>query len=109
MEVLTRTEKLWNLRRLNLELILSDHPQDCLTCERNGSCELQRYPYEFGLAENRFVSEGHERRKIPPREDNPFIRYEPEKCILCGRCVRACEEIQGRGYGISLSAVFPNR
>jgi formate dehydrogenase alpha subunit len=97
MEVLTRTEKLWNLRRLNLELILSDHPQDCLTCERNGSCELQRYAYEFGLAENRFVSEGHERRKIPPREDNPFIRYEPEKCILCGRCVRACEEIQGRG------------
>jgi len=97
MEVFTNTEKLRNLRRLNLELILSDHPQDCLTCERNGSCELQRYAYEFGLAENRFVGEDHERRKLPPREDNPFIRYEPEKCILCGRCVRACEEIQGRG------------
>ncbi|MGB9757670.1 MAG: formate dehydrogenase subunit alpha [Candidatus Bipolaricaulaceae bacterium] len=97
MEVFTNTERLKNLRRLNLELILSDHPQDCLTCEKNGACELQRYAYEFGLVENRFVGEGHERRKLLPREDNPFIRYEPEKCILCGRCVRACQEIQGRG------------
>ncbi|MGB9861099.1 MAG: 2Fe-2S iron-sulfur cluster-binding protein, partial [Candidatus Bipolaricaulaceae bacterium] len=72
MEVFTNTERLKNLRRLNLELILSDHPQDCLTCEKNGACELQRYAYEFGLVENRFVGEGHERRKLLPREDNPF-------------------------------------
>lgn len=96
IEVLTNTEKLRWLRRLNLELILSDHPQDCLTCERNGSCELQRYAYELGLERNRFSGPDHARRAFPAREDNPFIRYEPEKCILCGRCVRVCEEVQGR-------------
>lgn len=97
MEVRTDTERLRQLRKLNLELILSDHPQDCLTCERNGSCALQRYAYEFGIAENRFSGPDHDRRKLPVRKDNPFIRYEPEKCILCGRCVRVCEEVQGRG------------
>lgn len=97
MEVHTDTERLRRLRRLTLELILSDHPLDCLTCERNGSCELQRYAYEFGLEENRFAGPDHARKVIPPREDNPFIRYEAEKCILCGRCVRACDEVQVRG------------
>ncbi len=97
MDVRTDTERLRRLRKLNLELILSDHPQDCLTCERNGSCALQRYAYEFGITESRFSGPDHARRELPKREDNPFIRYEPEKCILCGRCVRACEEIQARG------------
>jgi len=97
MEVRTDTDRLRRLRRLNLELILSDHPLDCLVCERNGSCELQRYAYEYGLETNRFVGPDHERRELPAREDNPFIRYEPDKCILCGRCVRACDEVQGRG------------
>ena len=97
MEVRTDTERLRRLRRLNLELILSDHPLDCLVCERNGSCELQRYAYEHGLEVNRFAGPDHERRELPAREDNPFIRYEPDKCILCGRCVRACDEVQGRG------------
>lgn len=96
MDVQTNTERLRKLCQLNLELILSDHPLDCLTCERNGSCVLQRYAYEFGLVENRFRGPDHAQRKLPPREDNPFIRYEPVKCILCGRCVRACEEVQGR-------------
>jgi formate dehydrogenase alpha subunit len=96
MEVRTATERVKRLRRLVLELILSDHPLDCLTCERNGSCELQRYAYEFGIEENRFVGPDHARRELPPREDNPFIRYEPGKCILCARCIRVCDEVQDR-------------
>lgn len=114
MEVRTDTDRLRRLRRLILELILSDHPQNCLTCERNGSCELQRYAYNFGIEENRFAGPGHARRALLPREDNPFIRYEPEKCILCGRCVRACEEVQGRGvldfafrgFGVQVTTAF---
>ncbi|MFH1609163.1 MAG: 2Fe-2S iron-sulfur cluster-binding protein, partial [Candidatus Bipolaricaulota bacterium] len=96
MKVVTQTEELCQLRRLVLELILSDHPQDCLTCDENGACPLQRYAYEYGIEDNRFLGPDHERRWVPAREDNPFIRYESEKCILCGRCVRACAEIQGR-------------
>lgn len=109
MEVQTNTERLWRLRRLTLELILSDHPQDCLTCERNGTCELQRYAYEYGLERNRFSGPDHARRVFPVREDNPFIRYEPEKCILCGRCVRVCEEVQGRSVLSFVSRGFFTR
>ncbi len=109
MEVRTDTERLRKLRRLNLELILSDHPLDCLVCERNGFCELQRYAYEYGLETNRFTGPDHERRRLPIREDNPFIRYEPEKCILCGRCVRVCEEVQSRGVLDFASRGFSTR
>lgn len=96
MEVRTDGEHIRRIRRVLLELILSDHPQDCLTCDENGACPLQRYAYEYGIAENRFLGPDHERRRLPVDEGNPFIRSEPEKCILCGRCVRACAEIQGR-------------
>jgi len=109
MEVHTDTDRLRRLRRLNLELILSDHPLDCLVCERNGTCELQRYAYEFGLEGNRFRGPDYDRQELPAREDNPFIRYEPEKCILCGRCVRACEEVQGRGVLDFASRGFSTR
>lgn len=96
MEVLTDGGRISELRRLILELILSDHPNDCLTCEQAGSCDLQRYAYRYKLDKNRFLGPDHEQRTAAPREDNPFIRYEPEKCVLCGRCVRACAELQGR-------------
>jgi len=96
LQVRTNSDSLYRLRRLVLELILSDHPQDCLTCDKAGGCPLQRYAYEFKLERNRFVGPDHERRDLAVREDNPFIRYEPEKCILCGRCIRACAESQGR-------------
>jgi len=96
LEVCTDSERVNRLRWLTLELILSDHPLDCLTCEKNGACDLQRYAYEFGLEENRFSGPDHGRKEIPPREDNPFIRYEPSKCILCTRCVRVCAEVQDR-------------
>ncbi len=96
MEVCTDGGRISRLRKLILELILSDHPQDCLTCERSGACDLQRYAYRYQLDANRFMGPDHERREAAPREDNPFIRYEPEKCVLCGRCVRVCAEVQGR-------------
>jgi formate dehydrogenase alpha subunit len=96
MAVDTCSARVRRLRRLILELILSDHPLDCLTCDQNGACDLQRYAYAYGIEANRFRGPDHERRSAPPREDNPFIRYEPEKCILCGRCVRVCAEVQGR-------------
>ncbi len=95
-DVRTEGGRIGQLRRLILELILSDPPRDCLTCEQAGSCDLQRYAYRYQLDANRFLGPDHERREAAPREDNPFIRYEPEKCVLCGRCVRACAEIQGR-------------
>ncbi|HIC95337.1 TPA: 2Fe-2S iron-sulfur cluster binding domain-containing protein, partial [Candidatus Bipolaricaulota bacterium] len=91
--VRTTSERVLHARRLVLELLLSDHPQDCLTCERNGACKLQDYAYQYGLSTIRFAGERHH---YPLDERNPFIIIDYNKCILCGRCVRICEEVQGR-------------
>lgn len=92
MEVKTNTPALEDLRKTVLELILSDHPNDCMICERAGDCTLQELAYEYGIRENRFAGE----RRVYKKEDaNPFIKRDMEKCILCARCVKVCKEVQG--------------
>ncbi len=92
MEVTTSTPRIEELRKTVLELILSDHPNDCMVCEKSGDCTLQEMAYTYGIRETRITGE---RRIYDNKDGNPFIERDMEKCILCGRCVRACEEIQG--------------
>ncbi len=92
MEVATSSPKLEGLRKTLLELILSDHPNDCMLCEKAGECTLQELAYFYGIKENRFKGE---RRIYEKRDGNPFIERDMEKCILCGRCVKVCDEVQG--------------
>jgi NADH dehydrogenase/NADH:ubiquinone oxidoreductase subunit G len=94
MEVTTSSPNLEKLRRTTLELILSDHPKDCMVCERAGDCKLQELAYFYGIRENRFEGE---RRVYTKADNNPFVARDMEKCILCGKCVRICDEIQGVG------------
>jgi predicted molibdopterin-dependent oxidoreductase YjgC len=94
MEVITTSPTLEKMRRTTLELLLSDHPDDCRVCERAGDCKLQELAYFYGIKENRFQGERRVYKKI---DDNPFIERDMEKCILCGQCVRICDEIQGVG------------
>ena len=77
-----------------MDLILSDHPYDCMVCERAGDCELQELAYKYQI---RFPVFHGERRVYPKRDGNPFIERDMEKCILCGRCVKVCDEVQGVG------------
>ncbi len=92
MEVNTSTAELEELRKLILELILSDHPHDCMLCEKAGACTLQELAYTYGVDGFQFAGE---RRRYSKRDGNPFIERDLEKCILCGRCVKVCREIQG--------------
>ena len=92
MEILTSTPELEDLRKLVLELILSDHPNDCMLCEKAGNCPLQDLAYEYGIRDNKLAGE---RRRYEKRDGNPFIERDLEKCILCGRCVKVCDEVQG--------------
>lgn len=94
MVVHTATEDLVRIRKTILELILSDHPNDCMTCESAGNCELQDLAYEYGVKETRFAGEQHH---YPVLADNPLIERDYNKCILCGRCIRICREVQGVG------------
>ena len=94
MEVATTTPAIEGMRKTILELILSDHPNDCMVCEKAGDCALQELAYFYGVRENRFDGE---RRCYAGKDRNPFIDRDMEKCILCGKCVRVCEEVQGVG------------
>ncbi|MBE0426415.1 MAG: molybdopterin-dependent oxidoreductase [Nitrospirae bacterium] len=103
MVVNTKTEKVQEIRKFIIDLILSMHPLDCMTCTKAGICNLQKYAYEFDLKESSFT-----RKKFgyPVDEANPFIKRDPDYCILCGRCVRVCKEqgtnvleFMGRGIG----------
>ena len=92
--VRTETQDLAQLRRGVMELYISDHPLDCLTCSANGDCELQDVAGQVGLREVRYqaVSSHTQEEKDA---SNPYFTYDPSKCIVCSRCVRACEDIQG--------------
>mgnify|MGYP002682216223 CR=1 FL=1 len=91
MKVLTASKKVREARRANLELILSNHPLDCQLCDRNQSCDLQSLCYEFGIREIRFQGE---RKTHPIDNSSPSVKRDLDRCILCGRCIRTCAEVQ---------------
>ncbi|OGD31166.1 formate dehydrogenase, partial [Candidatus Atribacteria bacterium RBG_16_35_8] len=97
----TKNERVLKARKTILELLIASHPLDCMTCEQTGSCELQNLAYEFGIKESRFE---RNKEQIPLDESNPFIVRDLNKCILCGRCVEICNDIQ-QSYAIN----FGNR
>ncbi|HYI06271.1 MAG TPA: molybdopterin-dependent oxidoreductase, partial [Reyranella sp.] len=112
MMVSTQTERLKQIRKGVMELYISDHPLDCLTCAANGDCELQDMAGAVGLRDVRYGYDGENHTKQAKDESNPYFTFDPSKCIVCSRCVRACEEvqgtfaltIQGRGFDSKVSA-----
>lgn len=112
IKVHTQTSKLADIRRGVMELYISDHPLDCLTCATNGDCELQDMAGAVGLRDVRYGYEGKNHLKSEKDTSNPYFTFDPSKCIVCSRCVRACEEvqgtyaltIQGRGFDSKVSA-----
>jgi len=112
MQVTTQSDRLARLRRGVMELYISDHPLDCLTCAANGDCELQDMAGEVGLRDVRYGTEGANHLDLVPDTSNPYFTFDSSKCIVCSRCVRACEEIQGtfaltiegRGFGSRVAA-----
>jgi len=92
MTVTTSSPYLEKLRKTTLELLLSDHPSDCMFCERAGDCKLQELAYFYGVREKRFAGE---KRPSIKKDENPFIERAMDKCILCGLCVQVCDEIEG--------------
>ena len=127
MVVHTQSEKVRKIRKGVMELYISDHPLDCLTCGANGDCELQDMAGAVGLRDVRYEApeaaplanhfaarntSGEANPQWLPKDDsNPYFTYDPSKCIVCSRCVRACEEVQGtfaltiegRGFGSRVS------
>ena len=89
MAVVTSSDRLRRLRRGVMELYISDHPLDCLTCAANGDCELQDAAGEVGLREVRYGMAGANHVADSPDRSNPYFDYDPSKCIVCSRCVRA--------------------
>ncbi len=130
MVVHTQTPAVQKLRRGVMELYISDHPLDCLTCAANGDCELQDMAGMVGLREVRYskaegLANHFEARNtsgeanpewLPKDDSNPYFTYDPSKCIVCNRCVRACEEVQGtfaltiegRGFDSRVSVAAEN-
>jgi formate dehydrogenase major subunit len=112
MSVTTQSPKLDKLRKGVMELYISDHPLDCLTCPANGDCELQDMAGVVGLRDVRYGYEGANHLDAPTDDSNPYFSFDESKCIACSRCVRACDEIQGtfaltisgRGFDSKVSA-----
>jgi formate dehydrogenase, alpha subunit, archaeal-type len=112
MAVKTQTPRLERLRNGVMELYISDHPVDCLTCAANGDCELQDMAGIVGLRDVRYGYAGANHLETPKDTSNPYFTFDPAKCIVCSRCVRACDEVQGtfaltiagRGFDSHVSA-----
>jgi len=112
MKVTTQNKQLADVRRGVMELYISDHPLDCLTCPANGHCELQDMAGVVGLREVRYGYEGANHLTAEKDTSNPYFTFDPSKCIVCSRCVRACDEqqgtfaltIQSRGFDSTVSA-----
>lgn len=94
LKIHTNTEKTRRIRKIVLELLLANHDRECTTCEKSGKCELQQYAQEYGITNIRFANK-KEQEYLPIDNFNPSIVRDPNKCILCGACVRACSEFQG--------------
>ena len=95
MNVTTQNPRLADVRRNVMELYISDHPLDCLTCPTNGDCELQDMAGAVGLRDVRYGYAGENHLDAEKDESNPYFTFDPSKCIVCSRCVRACDEVQG--------------
>ncbi len=112
MQITTQSPKLERLRRGVMELYISDHPLDCLTCAANGDCELQDMAGAVGLRDVRYGYAGDNHLGLDKDTSNPYFTFDSSKCIVCSRCVRACEEVQGtfaltiegRGFGSRVAA-----
>jgi NADH-quinone oxidoreductase subunit G len=94
MEIITRSPDIVESRKLQLQFILLNHPMICPRCEKEGECTLQTLVYEYGVEETRYP---WDRTSFPVDEVSPLLQRDPDKCILCGRCVRICDEVQGVG------------
>lgn len=111
MVVVTASERLHRLRKSIVELLLSDHPNDCMLCIRAGDCTLQELAYRYGVRGDRYQGERRDHDRI---DNNPFVLREQNKCVLCGLCVQVCDEIQGvgaigfadRGFNASICPPF---
>lgn len=95
MKISTRSAHARKARRRNMELLLANHPNDCLGCDRNGSCELQNITHDMGISRADVDIFVGEKQELPVDDTGPALKRDPNKCILCGRCVRVCEEVQG--------------
>jgi iron-only hydrogenase group A len=108
MEIITHDSELYGIRKVVLELILSNHPNECLTCQRNGNCELQKLAKDFGIREQIFTPILKE-KKVD--SSTPSLHLDKQKCISCGRCVQVCQDVQnvwalefiGRGFDMSIA------
>jgi len=94
LKIKVNTEKTRRIRKMSLELLLANHDRECTTCEKSNNCELQELSNKYGIKEVRF---GKKEEMLPVDTSNPSVTRNPNKCILCGACVRACKEIQGQG------------
>ncbi|MEX6508186.1 formate dehydrogenase subunit alpha [Jiella sp. M17.18] len=112
LKVTTQNERLKRIRKGVMELYISDHPLDCLTCAANGDCELQDMAGAVGLRDVRYGYDGENHLAKEKDQSNPYFQFDPAKCIVCSRCVRACNEVQGtfaltvegRGFDSMISA-----
>lgn len=111
LNIKTHSDRVIKARKEILDLLFSNHPADCLTCEKSGACKLQDYCYEYGIETGSYIGE---KKDYPVDYSNEFYTFDPDKCILCGKCVRVCSELQGtnaigrkdRGFDSKITTPF---